>query len=73
MISDFGYIKSSIERIEKRLDISEFKFDGVFTRQAHVEESVSSAHKRIDEQIIKHRDYCDGILINLARINDECI
>jgi len=53
VISDLGYIKSSIERIEKRLDISESKFDGVFTRLARVEESVSSAHKRIDEQIIK--------------------
>lgn len=52
VISDLGYIKSSIERIEKRLDNSESKFDGVSTRLARVEESVSSAHKRLDEHII---------------------
>jgi len=53
VISDLGYIKSSIERIEKRLDNSESKFDGVATRLARVEESVASAHKRLDEQISK--------------------
>lgn len=53
VISDLGYIKSSIERIEKRLDNSELKFDGFSTRLARVEESVSSAHKRLDEHINK--------------------
>jgi predicted nucleic acid-binding Zn-ribbon protein len=53
VISDLGYIKSSIERIEKRLDNSESKFDSISTRLARVEESVSSAHKRIDEHITK--------------------
>ncbi len=51
VISDLGYIKSSIERIEKRLDNSESKFEGIHTRLARVEESTSSAHKRLDEHI----------------------
>lgn len=55
VISDLGYIKSSIERIEKRLDLSESKFDGVSTRLARVEESVASAHKRLDEHIVSKR------------------
>lgn len=53
VISDLGYIKSSIERIEKRLDNSELKFDGISTRLARVEESTASAHKRLDEHINK--------------------
>ena len=53
VISDLGYIKSSIERIEKRLDNSEQKFDAFSTRLARVEESVASAHKRLDEHINK--------------------
>lgn len=53
VISDLGYIKSSIERIEKRLDNSESKFDGISTRLARVEESVASAHKRLDEHSSK--------------------
>ena len=53
VISDLGYIKSSIERIEKRLDNSELKFDGFSTRLARVEESTASAHKRLDEHITK--------------------
>jgi len=51
VISDLGYIKSSIERIEKRLDNSESKFDGISTRLAKVETSVASAHKRLDDQL----------------------
>jgi peptidoglycan hydrolase CwlO-like protein len=51
VISDLGYIKSSIERIEKRLDNSESKFDGISTRLAKVEASVASAHKRLDDQL----------------------
>ena len=53
VISDLGYIKSSIERIEKRLDNSEQKFDNFNTRLTRVEESTSSAHKRIDEHLTK--------------------
>ena len=55
MISDLGYIKSSIERIEKRLDLTDSKFDGISTRLARVEESTASAHKRLDEHIITKR------------------
>ncbi|MCL2521247.1 MAG: hypothetical protein FWE36_00130 [Erysipelotrichales bacterium] len=55
VMSDLGYIKSSIERIEKRLDISDTKFDGISTRLARVEEGVSSAHKRLDEHVATKR------------------
>ena len=55
VISDLGYIKSSIERIEKRLDLTETKFDGVATRLARMEESVASAHKRVDEHVLSKR------------------
>lgn len=51
MISDLGYIKSSIERIEKRLELTDSKFDGISTRLARVEKSTTSAHKRLDEHI----------------------
>jgi hypothetical protein len=68
---DLGYIKSSIERIEKRLDNSESKFDGIFTRLARVEESVASAHKRMNEQIINKRTggkKMNEILINVISV-----
>lgn len=55
MMFDLGYIKSSIERIEKRLDLTDSKFDGISTRLARVEESTASAHKRLDEHIIVKR------------------
>jgi len=55
VMSDLGYIKSSIERIEKLLGISDAKYDGISTRLTRVEESASSAHKRLDEHFLNKR------------------
>jgi hypothetical protein len=49
ILTEIGYIKSSIDRIEKRLDASDEKYMGIASRVSKVEESVSQAHKRIDD------------------------
>lgn len=49
LISDVGYIKSSIDRMERNLDKVEERYHELLTRLVKVEQSAASAHKRIDE------------------------
>lgn len=49
LISDVGYIKSSIDRIERNLDKVEERYHELLSRLVKVEQSVASAHKRIDD------------------------
>lgn len=49
MLSDIGYIKSSIDRIEKSLNHLEERYTELSNRLVKVEESTKNAHKRITE------------------------
>ena len=49
MLSDIGYIKSSIDRIEKSLNHLEERYADLSSRLVKVEESTKNAHKRITE------------------------
>lgn len=51
LISDVGYIKSSIDRMEKTILKVEERYHEVLTRIAKVEQSATSAHKRIDDHV----------------------
>lgn len=51
LISDVGYIKSSIDRIEKNLEKLEERYTLLSNQLTKVEESVANAHKRITEHI----------------------
>ncbi len=50
LISDVGYIKSSIDRMEKTIEKVEERYHELLTRIIKLEQSVQSAHKRIDEK-----------------------
>ena len=57
ILSEIGYIKSSIDRIEKNLDKLEERYSVLSNKIVKVEESVAQAHKRITEHIndtLKH-------------------
>ena len=49
VLSEIGYIKSSIDRIEKSLSHLEERYDDLSNRLTKVEESTKNAHKRITE------------------------
>ena len=49
MLSEIGYIKSSIDRIEKSLNHLEERYTELSNRLVRVEESTKNAHKRITE------------------------
>jgi len=54
--SDTGYIKSSIEGINTKLEKSDERHTQMIERMCGVEASVKSAHKRIDEVIEKEKE-----------------
>lgn len=49
MLSEIGYIKSSIDRIEKSLSHLEERYSELSNKLVKVEESTKNAHKRITE------------------------
>ena len=49
IISDIGYIKACVDRVEKNLTRLDERYKNVLERLAKVEESLSNAQKRIDE------------------------
>lgn len=51
--SDMGYVRSSIEGIDKKLEKQDERHSQLIERMCGVEASVKSAHKRIDEVIEK--------------------
>ena len=58
VISDLGYIKSSIERIEKRLDNSEQKFDALLTGLTSIiERAVRSVFQTYVEALKKNNSF----------------
>lgn len=51
ILSDIGYIKACIDRMEKNLAIVDERYRNVVERLAKVEENVVNAQKRLDEII----------------------
>lgn len=56
LLTDIGYIKSSIDDVKKQLRDQEQKYVEVVTRLSAVEASAKQAHRRIDEI----REHCCG-------------
>ncbi len=54
LISDIGYIKSSIDRMEKKLDKVEENYQGLLSRMIKVEENQVSLERRMEEHITSH-------------------
>ncbi len=53
LMSDIGYIKSSIDRMEGKLDKVEMNYQDLLTRIAKVEEAQSSIEKRLEHSNLK--------------------
>ena len=53
--SDMGYVKSSIEGIDRKLEKQDERYQQITERVCTVESSVKSAHKRIDDMIEKEK------------------
>ena len=53
--SDIGYVKSSVEGIDKKLEKQDERHSQLIERMCGVEASVKSAHKRIDDIIEKEK------------------
>ena len=53
LISDIGYIKSSIDRMEKKLDKVETNYQDLLTRLVKVEEVQNSLEKRLQHSGLK--------------------
>lgn len=53
LISDIGYIKSSIDRMEKKLDQVELNYQDLLARIVRVEEVEHALEKRLEQPIHK--------------------
>ncbi len=53
IMSDIGYIKSSVERMEKNLTSVDERYRNIVERVAKTEENLVNVHKRLDEIIGK--------------------
>ncbi len=53
LLSDIGYIKSSIDRMESKLDKQESNYQSLLTRVIKVEENYNSLNKILDSHINK--------------------
>lgn len=53
--SDMGYIKSSVDGINKKLELQDQRHIDVITRLCNVETSTKSAHKRLDDIVEKEK------------------
>ncbi len=53
LMSDIGYIKSSIDRMEGKLDKVEMNYQDLLTRIAKVEEAQSSLEKQLEHSSLK--------------------
>ena len=49
MLSDIGYIKACVDRVEKNLNKVDERYRNIAERLAKVEESVRNVTKRVDE------------------------
>ena len=57
MLSDIGYIKACVDRVEKNIGIVDERYRNVAERLAKLEESIKNAEKRIGEIYEKGRLY----------------
>ena len=55
LISDIGYIKSSIDRMEGKLDKVETNYQDLLSRLVRVEEAQSSLEKRLEHSNLKDK------------------
>lgn len=53
ILSDIGYIKACVDRVEKNLTTVDERYRNVVERLARVEESLENAQKRVDEIIVQ--------------------
>lgn len=53
LLSDIGYIKSSIDRMESKLDKQESDYQSLLTRVIKVEENYNAINKILDSHINK--------------------
>lgn len=53
ILSDIGYIKACVDRMEKNLTTVDERYRNNVERLAKVEESLANAQKRVDEIIIR--------------------
>ena len=53
LISDIGYIKSSIDRMEGKLDRVETNYQNLLTRIVKVEEAQNALEKRLEHSRVK--------------------
>lgn len=49
MLSDIGYIKACVDRVEKNLNKVDERYRNIAERLAKVEEAVTNVTKRVDE------------------------
>lgn len=49
MLSDIGYIKACVDRVEKNLNKVDERYRNIAERLAKVEEAVANVTKRVDE------------------------
>jgi archaellum component FlaC len=49
MLSDIGYIKACVDRVEKNLSKVDERYRNIAERLAKVEEAVANVTKRVDE------------------------
>ena len=53
MLSDIGYIKACVDRVEKNIGIVDERYRNVAERLAKLEESIRNTEKRTDELCVK--------------------
>jgi hypothetical protein len=56
LLTEIGYIKRGIDSIEKKQDAHDRRFSAIEEKIGRVDECAKSAHKRLDEHVINHRD-----------------
>lgn len=57
IISDIGFIKACIERVEKNLTIVDERYRNVIERLAKVEENLDNIQQRVDDLIMKKKEW----------------
>lgn len=53
ILSDIGYIKACVDRVEKNLNRVDERYRNIVERLAKVEENLANAQKRVDEIVIR--------------------
>lgn len=53
ILSDIGYIKACVDRVEKNLNTVDERYRNIVERLAKVEENLINTQKRVDELIVR--------------------